>query len=125
MTIDITGEEGSSPHTRGARRVYLLITREHGIIPAYAGSTPSSSAGRCIRRDHPRIRGEHSLCAFLASANLGSSPHTRGAHRLCIEARRVDGIIPAYAGSTLHGRSSYTRTRDHPRIRGEHPLSGD
>ena len=36
----------------------------------------------------------------------------------------MDGIIPAYAGSTaelLHGDHS---VRDHPRIRGEHPPEG-
>ena len=31
--------EGSSPHTRGARRVTALPARVAGIIPAYAGST--------------------------------------------------------------------------------------
>ena len=31
-----------------------------------------------------------------------------------------DGIIPAYAGSTLAGASDCVFLRDHPRIRGEH-----
>ena len=30
------------------------------------------------------------------------------------------GIIPAYAGSTIHRRPHFRRRRDHPRIRGEH-----
>ena len=52
----------------------------------------------------------------------GSSPHTRGAqppypHE--IEERR---IIPAYAGSTRFWCRRRPRVRDHPRIRGEHPL---
>ena len=156
---------GSSPHTRGAPywlRVHKLLTWDHprirgehgtvrpdaspspGIIPAYAGSTLSStmtsnySAGssphtRGARqpwscrpawfRDHPRIRGEHA-----------------GARRLPPMPRR---IIPAYAGSThasMHGgegnsgSSPHTRgaparapreacaRRDHPRIRGEHNM---
>ena len=112
------------------------------IIPAYAGSTkslrkrqsiiPGSSPhtrgalqpGRssiCTHRDHPRIRGEHSLPCVL------------GGH--------AAGIIPAYAGSTaiigavgmvMTGSSPHTRGApnrdvyvfgvnwDHPRIRGEH-----
>ena len=103
----VPGRKGSSPHTRGARR----------------------RAGRRSprRRDHPRIRGEHS-----SRTNLHDAAH---------------GIIPAYAGSTTksvmpngktQGSSPHTRgalfryhlfqavIEDHPRIRGEHrkyPLS--
>ena len=154
---------GSSPHTRGtlsplnARAVGLQdhprIRGEHlpdidklrpliGIIPAYAGNTgasrtrqataPGSSPhtrgtrpwrrlGSGLRGDHPRIRGEHSC-----SSRAGRWP---------------DGIIPAYAGNTIHmmlhahqrpGSSPHTRGTllvsarqvghegDHPRIRGEH-----
>ena len=75
---------GSSPHTRGARR---SIARTVGV-----------------RRDHPRIRGEHYgfevmenetpgiIPAYAGSTNSsrfierfssGSSPHTRGAPRWC------------------------------------------
>ena len=75
-------------------------------------------------RDHPRIRGEH--------------------HAQLVVHRWVDGIIPAYAGSTfsmvsgsenLPGSSPHTRgarsprpcspprPADHPRIRGEHSVA--
>ena len=37
--------EGSSPHTRGARRKRALPAFPGGIIPAYAGSTPPTGAG--------------------------------------------------------------------------------
>ena len=94
-------DEGSSPHTRGAR-AYFPRAREH-------------------RRDHPRIRGEHGkrdlngayargiIPAYAGSTSFsptpqrretGSSPHTRGAR------------------SAYHARTS--KARDHPRIRGEH-----
>ena len=100
------GGVGSSPHTRGARAI--------------------GSRARLCRRDHPRIRGEH-------SARLG-------AHAV------LAGIIPAYAGNTSdmsserpdpRGSSPHTRgTRgrvrhrqgrglDHPRMRGEHLFDGD
>ena len=72
--------KGSSPHTRGAR-------------------SPRASA-TAIRRDHPRIRGEHEKL-------LQSEADKRG-------------IIPAYAGSTSMSRSCSTEPADHPRIRGEH-----
>ena len=159
---------GSSPHTRGApyaTKAPLCVKWDHprirgehqerwqsshpseGIIPAYAGSTYGqalcyiSSKGSSPHtrgaprhptprgpgpRDHPRIRGEH---------------HGRG-----VRERRVRGIIPAYAGSTLDckrpsptawGSSPHTRgarlampcprsrAGDHPRIRGEHPAPHD
>ena len=92
---------GSSPHTRGARFLVLLQASLLGIIPAYAGSTHphrahaafwagSSPHTRGARtggtdrhrggRDHPRIRGEHSIKDIVRTPRIG--------------------IIPAYAGST-------------------------
>ena len=50
---------GSSPHTRGARRVRGRLVRGCGIIPAYAGSTCRRIRGSVPGTDHPRIRGEH------------------------------------------------------------------
>ncbi len=131
------------PRIRGehitADAVWLVAV---GIIPAYAGSTlgnhqiPARLKGSSphtrgapgrwqtstsLRRDHPRIRGEHENVIRVE--------------------RCVVGIIPAYAGSTaspsgglqrVTGSSPHTRgalcrclkTRchcwDHPRIRGEH-----
>ena len=97
-----TRSAGDHPRIRGehdveqADEVHLL-----GIIPAYAGSTPpdgvphampmgssphtrgalvQSGSACSLLRDHPRIRGEHSV-----------------AHPAV---RERPGIIPAYAGST-------------------------
>ena len=96
---------GSSPHTRGTPSSLLLVSK--------------------TKRDHPRIRGEHSASPWSAA----SSPR----------------IIPAYAGNTaaarrtrsaMSGSSPHTRgtrnawsspkstLRDHPRIRGEHEEIG-
>ena len=94
------GAEGSSPHTRGAQaldRRGLLFVR---IIPAYAGSTPSTSGQIGGDADHPRIRGEHPIAAKPDNLVMGSSPHTRGAHRLSLHELALERIIPAYAGST-------------------------
>ena len=92
---------GSSPHTRGAPRTLAKLPP--------------------VRRDHPRIRGEH--------------------HDIPLLGVLARGIIPAYAGSTTdvvcasveyEGSSPHTRGArwtargrrpppgDHPRIRGEH-----
>ena len=73
--------------------------------------------------DHPRIRGEHGSTARMSGFRVGSSPHTRGA-RLDVPVNLgVCGIIPAYAGSTACATSVLRLSLDHPRIRGEHPVS--
>ena len=128
--------------TNGTGRPPWSICRGRRIIPACAegttlqatcahqvgGSSPHTrGTPGCVtrdarrNRDHSRMRGEHSLVDSTAS----SEP----------------GIIPSYAGSTLHSTtppasklesSPHTRgapaarhrparaSRDHPRIRGEH-----
>ena len=112
--------KGSSPHTRGARERSIQGYSPLGIIPAYAGSTPSLLPCSKACRDHPRIRGEH--CSILISKvfPLGSSPHTRGAREAIEQLDDFSGIIPAYAGSTTAFRLSFPLSWDHPRIRGEH-----
>ena len=94
--------------------------RRAGIIPAYAGSTEVHVHVDPANEDHPRIRGEHALESELAAELTGSSPHTRGAPRRSASRRSYQGIIPAYAGSTLPMATRGLGRRDHPRIRGEH-----
>ena len=53
--------QGSSPRARGARDREAGSVHSGGIIPACAGSTTRSGARTAWRRDHPRVRGEHSL----------------------------------------------------------------
>ena len=111
---------GSSPHTRGAR---FQLGDNHlvdGIIPAYAGSTPCGTPILTECRDHPRIRGEHDCSIYFTNFPTGSSPHTRGALSLSGALIGCGRIIPAYAGSTFRLIFSQARSRDHPRIRGEH-----
>ena len=96
---------GSSPHTRGALTRRGSVAEYLGIIPAYAGSTPGRPSPAPIRRDHPRIRGEHSDPIILRHGNRGSSPHTRGAPSPTQVGVETTGIIPAYAGSTCAGIS--------------------
>ena len=91
---------GSSPHARGAQAKYDAENTRQGIIPACAGSTASRSDGTGTRRDHPRMRGEHSMPRNVQRSSWGSSPHARGA--LCAV---NDGV---------------TGDEDHPRMRGEH-----
>ena len=75
----ITADEGSSPHTRGARHAHAVEREERGIIPAYAGSTAQKEIDPALAGDHPRIRGEHLGDGHVLGRPAGSSPHTRGA----------------------------------------------
>ena len=111
---------GSSPHTRGAPHEVVGHDPRLGIIPAYAGSTRAVLAVRVPRRDHPRIRGEHTSRFSIFPGFPGSSPHTRGAPVGGCRPGRGRGIIPAYAGSTSHRSRILLAPGDHPRIRGEH-----
>ena len=111
---------GSSPHTRGARMPGDPRRFRFRIIPAYAGSTGEHTKPSHSRRDHPRIRGEHSTYATSIPTRGGSSPHTRGALGLAVKTGDCERIIPAYAGSTCVGPPGVAGPGDHPRIRGEH-----
>ena len=116
---------GSSPHTRGAPSQLLDGGRQLGIIPAYAGSTATSTATTNLTKDHPRIRGEHGDNADYMMKSRGSSPHTRGARPCAPFCPGAPRIIPAYAGSTDVICMGWATGPDHPRIRGEHGSVGD
>ncbi len=111
---------GSSPHMRGARRDGAALDVQVGIIPAYAGSTPSTRPSAPRAWDHPRICGEHKRGKVAELAGEGSSPHMRGARHGAGVGHVGAGIIPAYAGSTARGRGCVACVWDHPRICGEH-----
>ena len=111
---------GSSPHTRGAPGFGAVVDPESGIIPAYAGSTEMLTCFLRSPKDHPRIRGEHSLFLLIQALRRGSSPHTRGARTEQVAHEPAGGIIPAYAGSTPGVNLRGVSFTDHPRIRGEH-----
>ena len=53
--------QGSSPHVRGARGIDGGGRRRAGIIPACAGSTFLSALFADMKRDHPRMCGEHCM----------------------------------------------------------------
>ena len=117
---------GSSPHTRGALTGRLFVTYHP--------------------RDHPRIRGEHSLkvpcgaaisgiipayagstsfVAFDANSRRGSSPHTRGARMAETGTPPRPGDHPRIRGEHRGAaRYGHLRSWDHPRIRGEHSDTG-
>ena len=92
-----------------------------GIIPAYAGNTPTFPWSTTAARDHPRVCGEHMQNALGRFNVAGSSPRMRGTHARNRSGRRNPRIIPAYAGNTCSRRQLRPCRRDHPRVCGEHP----
>ena len=73
-----------------------------------------------LLRDHPRVCGEHSRMEIACDLVTGSSPRMRGAPPKARAFRRMAGIIPAYAGSTLVAARRSQARWDHPRVCGEH-----
>ena len=114
------GARGSSPHARGAPWRCRLRWGGLGIIPACAGST--SMLPKTVKAcwDHPRMRGEHREGTGKHLADIGSSPHARGALNPPEYFDSAAGIIPACAGSTYRCCCELYIVRDHPRMRGEH-----
>ena len=73
-----------------------------------------------LKKDHPRMRGEHEESAEVFGAWQGSSPHARGAPTPDHYEGKATRIIPACAGSTRTPPWSAPGRGDHPRMRGEH-----
>jgi len=111
---------GSPPHSRGALVGHGCDVADHGITPAFAGSTSLIRSPARSAWDHPRIRGEHTLARMPSRSRLGSPPHSRGAPTRTAPVVDIDGITLAFAGSTTGARRGSFSTPDHPRIRGEH-----
>ena len=69
---------GSSPLTRGKRRIDALMIDKQGLIPAHAGKTTRCAFCSLVVAAHPRSRGENHSAARLKRRRRGSSPLTRG-----------------------------------------------
>ena len=96
----------------------------NGIIPAYAGNTRIQQRPDSQYEDHPRVCGEHATKQMCRNFAPGSSPRMRGTHELTSFSWEQCGIIPAYAGNTPVAYRFRQSAWDHPRVCGEHTLSG-
>ena len=111
---------GSSPRMRGTHRTCAIQWCPHGIIPAYAGNTRWTRPPATLRRDHPRVCGEHPNRPGWHRLLQGSSPRMRGTPCSSPRRARSTGIIPAYAGNTRTPPTRPPLRWDHPRVCGEH-----
>ena len=105
---------------RGALASTVLLAILFGITPAYAGSTRHQKGCHYRSQDHPRVCGEHYFSRSFLGLRMGSPPRMRGALTLRRCALAVNGITPAYAGSTSFLIQQFPRRQEHPRVCGEH-----
>ena len=116
---------GSSPLTRGKRAGVDPKEASDGLIPAHAGKTAWGGDRSGAARAHPRSRGENCVSCPQVTRRPGSSPLTRGKHRLASAGVPISGLIPAHAGKTSSHPARSRSRGAHPRSRGEnHPASG-
>ena len=92
--------DGSSPLTRGKRRMTTMSAGPTRLIPAHAGKTPAARRLRTARRAHPRSRGENPMRFGKTDIITGSSPLTRGKPHHRRQSARHRRLIPAHAGKT-------------------------
>ena len=111
---------GSSPLSRGIRRLGQVSHRHGRIIPALAGNTRGGGDWGGAGADHPRSRGEYPASFAVVPWLVGSSPLSRGIRHRCPRGARKTRIIPALAGNTTGGSKTPSQSRDHPRSRGEY-----
>ena len=69
---------GSPPRMRGKAVCNADSLRTGGITPAYAGKSDATRWTITIRRDHPRVCGEKTLCRSTVVPVWGSPPRVRG-----------------------------------------------
>ena len=93
-------DSGSSPLARGTLDIMWIKNNRCGLIPARAGNTRYEEVWCCVRRAHPRSRGEHSLTELNGKVQQGSSPLARGTPPEHLRYGGGVGLIPARAGNT-------------------------
>ena len=69
---------GSSPRGRGKPRSSVRSGVTWGLIPAWAGKTPSAPGPVLHGRAHPRVGGENRVAFVTGDHESGSSPRGRG-----------------------------------------------
>ena len=119
--IDMVAQDnaGSSPLTRGKRRLPAPVRRRPGLIPAHAGKTRADGPEREQGTAHPRSRGENCPSRRMVFVVLGSSPLTRGKPSHSRRERCGGRLIPAHAGKTSAMWAIVSSQAAHPRSRGE------
>ena len=119
IILDVLGDDGSSPLTRGKHLLAATGFELERLIPAHAGKTSLYRADLRNNWAHPRSRGENVTAAYNAAAVDGSSPLTRGKLSELNRWMSTAGLIPAHAGKTYFRCLANWLSAAHPRSRGE------
>ena len=90
------------------------------ITPAYAGTTQQDVSHTYHIQDHPRLRGNYSIYAYISPNFGGSPPLTRELRRIITKIIINLRITPAYAGTTFLYNILERFDQDHPRLRGNY-----
>ena len=93
-----------------------------GLIPAWAGKTPSPSWRKLPSWAHPRVGGENPLPSQPVPLAEGSSPRGRGKHSDSSTWHDRSRLIPAWAGKTEDLELLQKLHRAHPRVGGENSV---
>ena len=111
---------GSSPRMRGTLPAQRVDDRRAGLIPTYAGNTRAIWRWRARARAHPHVCGEHYHRHPGVVFIWGSSPRMRGTLINPPLDTLLPGLIPTYAGNTLHSVRCSRTIWAHPHVCGEH-----
>ena len=110
---------GSSPLTRGKLSTAATSLWRLRLIPAHAGKTNSDDDRHQGCEAHPRSRGENAGLTRDIAGTDGSSPLTRGKHKILLAPAGQMRLIPAHAGKTSSSWKWPKNWTAHPRSRGE------
>ena len=115
---------GSPPLARGTASLDEHIDHLPGITPARAGNSIPPIVFLNYTTDHPRSRGEQNYSSLSQQVSGGSPPLARGTVRLPRLFLVYPGITPARAGNSVSRNLLLIPYWDHPRSRGEQPVTG-
>jgi len=106
---------GLSPRVRGHPQVPVAHHAFDGTIPAGAGTPSTVSATLTSIGDYPRGCGDTALDVIGALKAGGLSPRVRGHRGECYDHGKLDGTIPAGAGTPACRTWCGPGRRDYPR----------
>ncbi len=106
---------GLSPRVRGHLKELHDFFTIRGTIPAGAGTPAQRRSGRSDQEDYPRGCGDTKGQLENAHPIGGLSPRVRGHHQRTTRIARLQGTIPAGAGTPSAPWERFASERDYPR----------
>ncbi len=112
-------DRGAPPRAWGGRPRPPGSRQRHRSTPTCVGRTPSASAPRRAKPEHPHVRGEDIHRYIGCRAWPGAPPRAWGGLVHLVEARRVGRSTPTCVGRTAAGHVGGVGGAEHPHVRGE------